>query len=78
MTILDGLKRLGSKSILFKQEAVKGGPKARGGITKIGQGGTLDPLADGVLGELELKEGKGRSCFFEAAHPFPSFPLSRF
>ena len=57
MTILDGLKRLGSKSILFKQEAVKGGPKARGGITKIGQGGTLDPLADGVLGELELKGG---------------------
>ncbi|KAL7411267.1 pseudouridine synthase, partial [Mrakia frigida] len=49
MTILEGLKRLGSKSILMAQESVKGGPKARGGIGKIGQGGTLDPLADGVL-----------------------------
>lgn len=58
MTILDGLKRLGRKSVLLKEEAVKGGSKPRGGMTKIGQGGTLDPLADGVLGECEAQQSR--------------------
>lgn len=51
--ILDGLKRLGRNSVLFK-ESKAAGVKARGGITKIGQGGTLDPLADGVLGQSDI------------------------
>ena len=51
--ILDGLKRLGRNSVLFK-ESKAAGVKARGGITKIGQGGTLDPLADGVLGQTHI------------------------
>lgn len=51
--ILAGLKRLGRNSVLFK-ESKAAGVKARGGITKIGQGGTLDPLADGVLGQLYI------------------------
>lgn len=47
------------------------GKKRRGrdAEAKIGQGGTLDPLADGVLGEfclfqMSLQEANGMSFFF--------------
>ena len=63
MSIVNDLQRLVARSRLFvdaeKLEKTKGtkadhgrrGKHARDAI-KIGQGGTLDPLADGVLGAL--------------------------
>lgn len=60
MSIINDVKLLVAQSRLFvdadKLEKNKGqkipkrGKRAREGV-KIGQGGTLDPLADGVLGE---------------------------
>ena len=64
MSIINDLQRLVARSRLFvdaeKLEKIKGtkadhgrrGKHAREAI-KIGQGGTLDPLADGVLGALD-------------------------
>jgi tRNA pseudouridine55 synthase len=57
MHVVDQLKRLICNSRLFvDQEKIKKPPgKKRGrNNVKIGQGGTLDPLADGVLGQLNL------------------------
>jgi len=68
MWILDRLKSLISDSFLFVDEKelqkqreksaggkqVKGRGKFRSKGPKVGQGGTLDPLADGVLGECYL------------------------
>jgi len=65
MSVINDVKLLIAQSRIFveadKLEKAKGqkakrGKRARDGI-KIGQGGTLDPLADGVLGEdLEMAE----------------------
>jgi len=62
MSIINDVKLLVSRSRLFaKAETLdnakqgkshKRGRRARDGI-KMGQGGTLDPLADGVLGESQ-------------------------
>ena len=64
MSIINDLQRLVARSRLFvdaeKLEKIKGtkvvngrrGKYAREAV-KIGQGGTLDPLADGVLGALD-------------------------
>jgi tRNA pseudouridine55 synthase len=62
MSIINDIKQLVVNSRLFveaeKLEKGKGKQKGAGGkgkrgreVVKIGQGGTLDPLADGVLGE---------------------------
>lgn len=57
MSLLNDLQPLLSKSRLFEQPPSDDAPKRkkkRGrkvGDVKLGQGGTLDPLADGVLGE---------------------------
>jgi tRNA pseudouridine55 synthase len=55
MLLLEHLKHLFNASPLFiDPNEKKGGGKKKGkghGGVKIGQGGTLDPLADGVLGE---------------------------
>jgi len=59
MSLLNRMQPLLSKSKLFvdfeKAEQLKDAPKSRkrrkrGGDVKVGQGGTLDPLADGVMG----------------------------
>ena len=58
MTLINSIKELVSESSLFvdetKQKAGAGKRSRRGKYgketVKIGQGGTLDPLADGVLG----------------------------
>ena len=64
MSIINDIQRLVARSKLFvdtdKLEKTKGkkidrgrrGKHAREAI-KVGQGGTLDPLADGVLGALD-------------------------
>jgi hypothetical protein len=58
MHVVDQLKRLIRNSRLFvEEEKLKkpsGKKRARRDNVKIGQGGTLDPLADGVLGQLNL------------------------
>lgn len=59
MSIVNDIKKLVAASPLFVEEA-KLAPKSKRGrkgkygreAVKIGQGGTLDPLADGVLGNL--------------------------
>jgi len=55
MHVVDQLKRLLCHSRLFvDEEKLKkplGKKRARRENVKIGQGGTLDPLADGVLGQ---------------------------
>lgn len=61
MSIINDLQRLVARSRLFVDAEKLGtnadhrrrGKYAREAI-KIGQGGTLDPLADGVLGTLDL------------------------
>lgn len=61
MSVIDDIKELIARSRLFvnaeKLKSVgkmkKIGKRSKG-IVKIGQGGTLDPLADGVLGRLIL------------------------
>lgn len=61
MHIVNQLKIVMSKSpLFFEPEKVEGkgtqkGRKRRGkDKVKVGQGGTLDPLADGVLGECSF------------------------
>ena len=65
MHVVDQLKRLICNSRLFvDEEKLKKPPgkkRGRRDNVKIGQGGTLDPLADGVLGQLNLV-GKSRYC----------------
>lgn len=61
MELLESLKHLFKNSPLFAEgPAARGQPpkKKRGGrgAVKMGQGGTLDPLADGVLGEQQHAE----------------------
>ena len=60
MAVVERIQSLMSDSPLFvdaetldKNRATKRKPKRKGGgLVKVGQGGTLDPLADGVLGEV--------------------------
>lgn len=63
MAVVETIQKLFSDSPLFmeaealeKQRATSGKKKAKlqrkMGTVKVGQGGTLDPLADGVLGKL--------------------------
>lgn len=58
MHVVDQLKRLICNSRLFvDEEKLKkpaGKRRGRRDNVKIGQGGTLDPLADGVLGQLNF------------------------
>jgi hypothetical protein len=58
MHVVDQLKKLICNSRLFvDEEKLKkpaGKRRGRRENVKIGQGGTLDPLADGVLGQLNL------------------------
>jgi tRNA pseudouridine55 synthase len=52
MHVVNQLKELISSSRLFVDEKkLAGKKKTRKNNVKIGQGGTLDPLADGVLGQ---------------------------
>jgi tRNA pseudouridine55 synthase len=52
MHVVNQLKELLSNSRLFVDEKkLAGKKKTRKNNVKIGQGGTLDPLADGVLGQ---------------------------
>jgi hypothetical protein len=63
MSVINDIKHLVSNSRLFvKAEMLQGGKGKkrgaggkgrRGGPVKIGQGGTLDPLADGVMGKYD-------------------------
>jgi tRNA pseudouridine55 synthase len=60
MTMLNRLQPLFASSRLFEGGVVaKKGGKRRGRgrkpTVKMGQGGTLDPLADGVLGEWSVR-----------------------
>lgn len=69
MSVIHDIQQLVARSKLFvtaeKLEKMKGkkipnkgrGKQARENI-KIGQGGTLDPLADGVLGEQNLRSAQ--------------------
>ena len=73
MSIVNDIQRLVARSKLFvdaeKLEKTKGTTadhgrrekRARAAI-KIGQGGTLDPLADGVLGALDSNTSKLFFC----------------
>ena len=61
MSVLEDIKRLINKSRLFvdaqkleNRSGSNGGRKKRNEGVKIGQGGTLDPLADGVLGAIRI------------------------
>ena len=69
MSIINDIQRLVARSMLFvdaektkdtKVDHGRRGKRARDAI-KIGQGGTLDPLADGVLGALDLNTLKKNS-----------------
>ena len=55
MHVVNQLKKLINNSRLFvhkeKLEKTAGKKRARKDNVKTGQGGTLDPLADGVLGQ---------------------------
>lgn len=67
MHVVDQLKTLVCNSRLFVEKeklGKKAGKKraARRGNVKVGQGGTLDPLADGVLGELYALGSVGVVC----------------
>ena len=65
MAIINDMKKLVGKSKLFVYEDKLGNKGRRGrDPVKIGQGGTLDPLADGVLGSFYLKDN-------------PSFPFMK-
>src|ERR1700722_9270720 len=59
MSLVNDIKRLIENSRLFvdssKTEQKTGKGRRRGsGVARIGQGGTLDPLADGVLGDWSI------------------------
>ncbi len=67
MHVVDQLKKLVCNSRLFveKEKLEKAAGKkraARRGNVKVGQGGTLDPLADGVLGECMRLGSCGAVC----------------
>jgi len=77
MAIVNDIKGLVSSSRLFmptdvaaknsapgpRKDKGKGRRKERKGLdAKIGQGGTLDPLADGVLGEFALSSSANDLC----------------
>lgn len=58
MSIINEMKKLVGRSSLFvldKDYDVLNKRKRGGDKVKIGQGGTLDPLADGVLGSCYSK-----------------------
>ena len=60
MSLVNDIKKLVANSPIFVEEAklaaktTKSAKKHKYGrdVVKIGQGGTLDPLADGVLGDM--------------------------
>ena len=56
MALINDLKRLVARSKLFVHQEKLGKNRVEGkrDRVKIGQGGTLDPLADGVLGSFAL------------------------
>lgn len=60
MSVLEDIKRLVGNSRLFvdprklENRTGKESRKRRKDAVKIGQGGTLDPLADGVLGTIHI------------------------
>jgi tRNA pseudouridine55 synthase len=60
MSVLEDIKQLVGNSRLFvdarklENRPGKDGRKRRKDAIKIGQGGTLDPLADGVLGKIHI------------------------
>lgn len=60
MAVLEDIKQLVGNSRLFvdprklENRTGKEGRKRRKDAVKIGQGGTLDPLADGVLGTIHI------------------------
>jgi tRNA pseudouridine55 synthase len=60
MSVLEDIKQLVGNSRLFvdarklENRTGKDSRKRRKDTVKIGQGGTLDPLADGVLGKLHI------------------------
>lgn len=67
MHVVDQLKKLVCNSRLFvekeKLEKTAGKKRAaRRDKVKVGQGGTLDPLADGVLGECVRSGSRGVAC----------------
>lgn len=67
MHVVDQLKKLVCHSRLFveKEKLEKKAGKKRGARrdnVKVGQGGTLDPLADGVLGECSCLGSRGVMC----------------
>jgi tRNA pseudouridine55 synthase len=68
MHVVDQLKKLICHSRLFVDEEKLKKPPAgkkrarRDNNVKIGQGGTLDPLADGVLGQSNLGLGNSWCC----------------
>jgi tRNA pseudouridine55 synthase len=67
MHVVDQLKKLVRNSRLFveKEKLEKKAGKKRGARrdnVKVGQGGTLDPLADGVLGECSYLGSRGVMC----------------
>lgn len=75
MSIVNEIKKLVVKSSLFVEEsklaAASNKKKGKYGreAVKIGQGGTLDPLADGVLGTSSLEL---RACVVRQAVILPS------
>ena len=60
MSVLEDIKQLVGNSRLFvdarklENRTGKNSKKRRKDTVKIGQGGTLDPLADGVLGKTHI------------------------
>jgi len=60
MSVLEDIKKLVGNSRLFvdasklENRTGKDSRKRRKDTVKIGQGGTLDPLADGVLGNIHI------------------------
>lgn len=70
MHVLEQLKKLIYNSRLFVGEEKLNKPpgkKRRRDNVKIGQGGTLDPLADGVLGQLNVV-GNSWYCVLNDSH----------
>ncbi|KAG6376333.1 pseudouridine synthase [Boletus reticuloceps] len=80
MSVLEDIKRLVGNSRLFvdarklENRPTKGNRKRRKDTVKIGQGGTLDPLADGVLGKtyssVSAKVPNGSLTFWIASRYF--------
>ena len=73
MSVLNDIKQLINQSRLFvdpaKQKVAGRRRKSSRDVVKIGQGGTLDPLADGVLGKGDLSVYSASvSRVFEPSH----------